>query len=43
MLGLAVKLCEFPLSVVCVVAVNGLFRRSVPVCALLAQTQCLHF
>ena len=43
MLGFAVKLREFPLTALFDVAGKGLLRRSVPVCALFAQNQSLHF
>ena len=37
------KLREFPLTAVCAVAVNGLFRASVSFCALFPQTQVFTF
>ena len=42
-LGLALNLREFPLTALCAVGGNGLFRRSLPVCAHLAQTKRLQF
>ena len=37
------NLREFPLTALFDVAGKGLLRRSVPVCALFAQNQSLHF
>ena len=34
---------QFPLTALCAVAGDGLIRRFVPVCTLIAQTQGLHF
>ena len=42
-LDLAVNLREFPFTALCADAGKGLFRGSVPVCALFAQTQSLNF
>ena len=42
-LRLTGNLREFPLTDLCTEEGSGLFRRSVPVCPLFAQTQCLHF
>ena len=43
MLGLVVKLREFHLTALNAVVGKGLLRGCVPVCALFAQTQSLHF
>ena len=43
MLGLAENLLEYPLAAARAVEGKGVFRGSVTVCALFAQTQCLHF